>query len=306
MSQYCMQLEAAMRKTTRLKQLILGPELLVMPGCFDAMSARLIEQAGFAAAQASGLGVAASYVGLPDYSMLGMTDMAACTGRMAAAVDIPIMADGDTGFGNAVNVWYAVRAFERAGAAGINLEDQVMPKRCGHLDGKQVVSLEEGVAKIAAAAAARTDKDFVINARTDTLATHGIDEVIRRGNAYLAAGATMIFIDGLDSEANLLKAVRSIKGPVAINLVPGGRSPALPLSRLQEIGVARVSLPGVCLIAAIGAMRGALADVAVNDGVVARPGDREAFRATHALFGMDQVHALESQYLAPLAAKAAE
>jgi 2-methylisocitrate lyase-like PEP mutase family enzyme len=295
-----------MRKTTRLRRLIEAPELLVMPGCFDAMSARLIEQAGFAAAQCSGLGITAAYAGLPDYSMLGMTDMAACTARIAAAIDIPLMADGDTGFGNAVNAWYTVRAFERAGAAGINLEDQVMPKRCGHLEGKQVVSLEEGVAKIAAAAEARLDKDFVINARTDTLATHGIDEVIRRGNAYLAAGATMIFIDGMDSEAHLAKAVMSIAGPVAINLVAGGKSPPLSLSRLQELGVARVSLPGICIASAIAGMRRALANVAANDGLVVDAQSRGEFLGTHSLFGMDRVSELEAHYLAPLAARAAE
>lgn len=294
-----------MHKTTRLKQLIEAPELLVMPGCFDAMSVRLIEQAGFAAAQCSGLGITAAYLGLPDYSMLGMTDMAACTARMVAAVDIPVMADGDTGFGNAVNVWHTVRAFERAGAAGVNLEDQVMPKRCGHLDGKQVVSLEEGVAKIAAAADARIDKDFVINARTDTLATHGIDEVIRRGNAYLAAGATMIFIDGMDSEDNLKKAVKAIGGPVAINLVPGGKSPVLALSRLQELGVARVSVPGVCIHAAITAMQRALTNVRLNDGLISDARSRQEFLSVHDLFGMSHVYELERRYLAPLAADAA-
>lgn len=297
--------EDGLHKTTRLRQLIEAPELLVMPGCFDAMSARVIERAGFAAAQCSGLGITAAHLGLPDYSMLGMSDMAACTARIAAAVDIPVMADGDTGFGNAVNAWHTVRAFEHAGAAGINLEDQVMPKRCGHLDGKQVVPLEEGVAKIAAAADARTDKDFVINARTDTLATHGIDEVVRRGNAYLAAGATMIFIDGMDSEDNLRKAVKGIRGPVAINLVPGGKSPVLPLSRLQELGVARASLPGVCIHAALTAMQQALDNVRRHDGLVNNERSRQEFLGMHDLFGMTRVYELERRYLGPLAAQAA-
>lgn len=296
-----------MNAVKALRQLLAEPTTHFVPACYDAMSARMIRNAGYPLTFLSGYQVSATRLGLPDTGYLTLTEMTAQVRDATTHLPgFPVIVDADTGYGNAMNVRRTVMELAKAGAAGLLLEDQVMPKRCGHLDGKQVVSLEEGVAKIAAAAAARTDKDLVINARTDTLATHGIDEVIRRGNAYLAAGATMIFIDGLDSEANLLKAVRSIKGPVAINLVPGGKSPMLPLSRLQEIGVARASLPGVCLIAAIGAMRRALADVAVNDGVVARPDDREAFRATHALFGMDQVHALESQYLAPLAAKAAE
>ncbi|MGP1664912.1 MAG: isocitrate lyase/PEP mutase family protein, partial [Rhodanobacter sp.] len=216
--------------------MIHAPELLIMPGAYDALSARIIQEAGYAAVQCSGFGISVSHLGLPDYSFLSLSDMVAATRPIVDSVDLPVMADGDTGFGNAVNAWYAVKAFERIGCAGVNIEDQVMPKRCGHLEGKAIVSLEEAVAKIRACAEARQDPDFVINARTDALAVGGIAEVIRRGNAYMEAGATMIFIDGMTSKELAREAVRGIRGPVAINVVEGGKRPARGLD-LDHIGL---------------------------------------------------------------------
>ncbi len=292
-----------MRKTTRLKQLIAAPELLVMPGAFDALSARLIEEAGFAAIQCTGFGISVSRLGLPDYSFLSLSDMLAATQCIVDAVDLPVMADGDTGFGNAVNAWYAVRAFERIGCAGINIEDQVSPKRCGHLDGKSIIPIDEAVAKVRACAEARTDSDFVINARTDALAVAGIDEVIRRGNAYLQAGATMIFIDGMSDKAAATQAVAGIRGPVAINVVEGGKSPGrFTFDEMQAMGIARVSLPGTLMLAAIQGMRDALAAVRTN-GYAGGPGaPLAAFKDLQKLAGFEHVFALERQYLAPLKA----
>ena len=215
-----------MNKTTILRQLILAPELLVMPGAWDTLSARIIEESGYKAIQCTGFGISVNRIGLPDYSFLSLTDMLAATQTIVDAVELPVMADGDTGFGNAVNAWHTVRAFERIGCAGINIEDQVLPKRCGHLEGKSIVPLDEAVAKIRACAEARKDSDFVINARTDALAIGGMDEVVRRGNAYLEAGATMIFIDGMTDKELARQAVTRIRGPVAINVVEGGKTPA--------------------------------------------------------------------------------
>jgi methylisocitrate lyase len=211
------------------------------------------------------------------------------------------MADGDTGFGNVVNAWYAVRAFERIGCAGVNIEDQVMPKRCGHLEGKSIVGIDEAIAKIRACADAREDKDFVINARTDALAIGGIDEVIKRGNAYLEAGATMIFIDGMTDKALARQAVERIRGPVAINVVEGGKSPdAFTFAEMQAMGIARVSLPGTLLLAAIGGMRDAIAAVKAN-GYAGGPGARLAeFNDLKRLAGFEDVFTLEKRYLAPL------
>jgi 2-methylisocitrate lyase-like PEP mutase family enzyme len=290
-----------MRKTTRLKQLIHAPELLVMPGAYDPMSARVIQEAGYAAIQCSGYGVSVTRLGLPDYSFLAMSDMVAATQAIVDAVDLPVMADGDTGFGNAVNAWYAVRAFERIGCAGVNIEDQVMPKRCGHLEGKSIVPLDEAVAKIRACAEARSDPDFVLNARTDALAIGGIEEVIRRGNAYMAAGATMIFVDGMTDKALARRAVEGIRGPVAINVVEGGKSPErFTFDEMQAMGIARVSLPGTLMLASIQAMRDAIAAVRAN-GYAGGPGVRLAsFTELRHLAGFDEVYALEERFLRDL------
>lgn len=290
-----------MRKTTLLKQLILAPELLVMPGAFDPMSARLVQEAGFNAIQCSGYAISVTRLGLPDYSFLAMSDMVAASQGIVDAVDLPVMADGDTGFGNAVNAWYAVRAFERVGCAGVNIEDQVMPKRCGHLEGKSIVPIEEAVAKIRACAEARIDPDFVINARTDALAIGGIDEVIRRGNAYIAAGATMVFIDGITDKALAKKAVDGIRGPVAINVVEGGKSPGtFTFDEMQAMGIARVSLPGTLMMAAVQGMRDALVAVKAN-GYAGGPGAKLAdFNALKRLAGFEEVFALEKRFLSDL------
>lgn len=298
--------QSPLRKTTRLRQLIEQPAMVVMPGVYDPVSAKLAAQAGFEALQCTGACISAVYLGRPDYSMLAMSDMVAATSRIAEAVDVPVMGDGDTGFGNAVNTWYAVQAFERAGAAGVNIEDQVMPKRCGHLDGKAVIPFEEGVAKIRAAADARVDKDFVINARTDALATDGIEEVIRRGNAYLAAGASMVFVEGAASLELIGAAVRGIRGPVGVNIVHGGKSGALDLGDLERLGVARVSLPGIAFQAALKAITEVFATVR-STGSVAGIADRlYGFHALHNLVGMGLVAELEQRFLAPLKANLAE
>jgi methylisocitrate lyase len=294
-----------MTKSERLLRLIRDPALLVMPGAYDAISARIIEDAGFHAVQASGANIAACHYGVPDYSLISMREMAEQTGRIAAAVGIPVMGDADTGFGNAVNAYFAAQAFEAAGAAGINIEDQVMPKRCGHLDGKVVLPIDEAVAKIAAAAAARRDPSFVINARTDALAPHGIAEVIRRGNAFLEVGASMVFVEGADSVAVMRQAVQGIRGPVAVNLVEGGKSPqTMRFAELQDIGIARVSLPSTAMQAAIHALRTVFARV-LADGGIGGYGDLLAgFGVSQRLVGSARIAELEQAYLAPLLAGA--
>lgn len=289
-----------MSRASKLKELILDRELLVMPGAFDPISARLAEQAGFAALQCSGASISGVHLGRPDYSMISMDDMAACTARVVNAVSVPVMGDGDTGFGNAVNAYCTVQAFERAGAAGINLEDQVVPKRCGHLDGKQLVDLDEAAAKIRAAAEARHDPDFVINARTDALACEGMTGVIQRGNAYLAVSATMVFVEGVTSREEIRAAVRGIHGPVAVNVIEGGKSPQrLTFTELQELGVARVSLPAVLLLAAMGGMRTALRRMREDDGTADLGDLLVPFREAHDLMGMREIEELEERYLRP-------
>ena len=287
-------------KARRLKNLIHARELLVMPGVHDPLSARLVAEAGFAAAQCSGFAISLVHLGLPDYSFLSLSDMLAVTRTIVDAVDLPVMADGDTGFGNAVNAWHAVRAFERIGCAGINIEDQVLPKRCGHLEGKTIVSIDEAVAKVRACAEARLDPDFVINARTDALAIGGIDEVVRRGNAYMDAGATMIFVDGMTSKELARQAVQGIRGPVAINVVEGGKSQLdFGFAEMEAMGIARVSLPVTLMLASIAAMREALAAMKHNGRSVA-DGRLASFADLQALAGFPAVFDLEKRYLSGL------
>ena len=260
-----------MRKTTRLKTLIQDPKLLVMPGAYDALSAMLIEDAGFDAVQGSGFGLAASHLGLPDIGILGFREMLDRTRVMAGAVSIPLMADGDTGFGDAATTWHVVREFEAAGAAGINLEDQVMPKRCGHFTGKAVIRMEEMVGKVRAAADARRDKDFVINARTDALQPLGVDEAIRRGNAYAEAGATLIFVDGIETRDEVRRVIAEIDAPVSINMVEGGRTPLFTFDELEKLGAARVSCPVTTILAAMKGVQQALASLRTTGAPGANP-----------------------------------
>jgi 2-methylisocitrate lyase-like PEP mutase family enzyme len=282
----------------RLRELIRSPRLLVMPGAYDPLTARLVEEAGFDAIQCSGYGISVSQLGLPDYGFVGMREMVDRTARIVEAVRIPVMADGDTGFGNAVNAYHAVRAFERVGAAGVNIEDQVWPKRCGHLDGKRLIPLDEAVAKIRACADARQDPDFVINARTDALAVDGVQAVIERGNAYLEAGATMVFVDGLDSKEVARQVVQGVPGPVAINAVEGGKTPrGFDFAEMEAIGIARVSLPGTTMFAAVRAIREVLATVRAQGGIEGYADRIVNFEEVQALLGMHDLLTLEARYL---------
>ncbi len=256
-----------MRKTTQLKQLILDKEILVMPGAYDALSAILIEKAGFKALQCTGYGIAGSRLGKPDVGILSADAMLDHTRNICRAVSIPVMADGDNGFGNVVNVVDTVRRFEDAGSAGINLEDQVIPKRCGHMDGKQVVSREEMVAKIRAARYAAQDPDFVINARTDAIAVYGIEEAIVRGNMYAEAGATLIFVEAPAEIEDIKRVIHEIKAPVSINMTEGGKTPMIPFKALEEWGAARVSVPVAPLFAAYRGVENALR-IMMSEGVV--------------------------------------
>lgn len=285
-----------MRKTTRLKTLIEAPKLLVMPGAYDALSAMLIEDAGFDAVQGSGFGLAASHLGLPDIGILGFREMLDRTRVMAAAVTIPLMADGDTGFGDAATTWHVVREFEAAGAAGINLEDQVMPKRCGHFTGKAVIPMEEMVGKVRAAADARRDKDFVINARTDALQPMGVDEAIRRGNAYAEAGATLIFVDGIETRDEVRRVIAEIDAPVSINMVEGGRTPLFTFDELEKLGAARVSCPVTTILAAMKGVQQALASLRTTGAPGANPDLLAGFTEIKDRLGASRFEALGDRF----------
>jgi len=285
-----------MRKTTRLKHLIEAPELLVMPGAYDPLSAMLIEDAGFDAVQCSGFGIAASHLGLPDLGLLGFREMLDRTRLIAAAVEIPVMADGDTGFGDAATTWHVVREFEAAGAAGINLEDQEMPKRCGHFPGKRVIGAAEMAGKIRAAADARRDPDFVINARTDALQPLGVDEAIRRGNLYAQAGATLIFVDGIDTRDEVRRVLAGIDAPVSINMVEGGRTPPFTFAELQDMGAARVSCPVTTILAAMKGVQTALAHLRDSGAPGSRPDLLAGFAEIKERLGAERFDALGEEF----------
>lgn len=244
-----------MKKTARLKQLILSPEILIAPGVYDALSARIAEVCGFQTVQVSGYGISASSLGMTDASFTSLEEVVTITANIARVLKIPVIADADTGYGNAVNVWWTTKRLEEAGAAGMNLEDQCLPKRCGHMGGKRLISLEEMAGKVGAAAEAREDKDFVLNVRTDAASVYGIDDAIKRGNAYLEAGADMIFVESPGSVEEIQKAVREIHGPVSINMLEGGRTPRLTFQELNQLGVARVSCPMFSSFAAAHALK---------------------------------------------------
>lgn len=237
-----------MKKSTILRQLLEKREALVVPGAHDVISAKLAERAGFKAVQVSGFGLAATCLGLPDMAFLSFEEMRNFSRNIVDAVNIPVMADADTGFGNAINAMYVTEKLIKAGCASMNIEDQMFPKRCGHIEGKTIVPMEEMVLKIKACAKVRDelDPDFVINARTDAIALEGIDGAIRRGNAYVEAGADMIFVEAPRTVEQIERAVKEINGLVSINFfdsIEGGKTPLLPYDQMKALGVARISVP---------------------------------------------------------------
>ena len=226
-----------------LRQMMTGKQIVVAPGAHDALTAKIIEQVGFSAVYMTGYGQAASHLGKPDVGLLTLTEMVARASNIVEAVNVPVIADADTGFGNAVNVMRTLREYEKAGVAAIQLEDQVAPKKCGHMTGRQVVSKEEMVGKIKAAADVRTDPDLMIIARTDARTVHGIGEALERAKAYEEVGADILFIESPETVEEMKQITTSFKVPVLANMVEGGRTPFLPVQDLQGLGYDLVIFP---------------------------------------------------------------
>jgi 2-methylisocitrate lyase-like PEP mutase family enzyme len=239
-----------MRPTQQLRHLLSQGKLVVAPGAYDGMTARLIEQAGFDLVYMGGALTSATH-GLPDYGITTMTEIVANASKLAGAITVPLICDADTGYGNELNVTRTVQEFERHGIAGIHIEDQVFPKRCGHLAGKQVVPVEEFVSKIRAAVAARRDPDFLLIARSDAIAPLGFEEAIARVNAALEAGADMAFIDAPQTLAQLQAIPRLVKGPCLLNIVSGGKTPDVDLDMAQEMGYKLAILSSLMIFAAL-------------------------------------------------------
>jgi 2-methylisocitrate lyase-like PEP mutase family enzyme len=232
-----------MKATTRLRQLLAAKTMLVAPGAYDGITARLVEQAGFSAVYMTGAGTSMAH-GFPDFGLLGISEMIENAAVMTRTVEIPLISDADTGYGNELNVTRAVREFEARGVAGIHIEDQVSPKRCGHLDGKEIVAQGEFLSKIRAAVAARRDPDFLIIARTDSRAVAGFDEAIARANAALGAGADMAFVEAVESAEELALVPQRVNGPCLLNIVSGGAvlvAVDKALRTVKETGIPHVS-----------------------------------------------------------------
>ena len=251
-----------------LRQLVNRKTGLVVPGAYDGISARLVERTGFPAVYMSGYGTSASRLGLPDLGYAGLAEMADHARNLAAAVTIPLIADADTGYGNALSVRRTVQTYEAAGVAGLHIEDQVAPKRCGHLSGHQIIPLAEFAGKIRAAAEARSDPDLLIIARTDAISAVGFDEALRRGEAAAKAGADMLFIEAPRDEAQVHRVAGAFDTPLLYNYAPGGRSPLLPFSRLRELGYAVILLPIDALLVGVRAIAQFLVDVKQHDDVL--------------------------------------
>jgi 2-methylisocitrate lyase-like PEP mutase family enzyme len=290
----------------RLRALIEAPEILALPGVFDGFSTRLVSKLGYTAAFITGSGVSESRLGQPDVGLMGLEENVAAARTMAACSELLLLADGDTGYGNALNAYHTVRAFERAGVAGLMLEDQVWPKRCGHLKGKEVISAEEMVQKICAAAEARVDPDFIIKSRTDVLATHGVPEAIRRLNLYAEAGADLLFADAAMSIEDIGTIARNVTKPLAVNMGFGIRqrstTPLLSAKQLQDLGVSVVIYPRLLTACALmGMKRGLeLLQQSLDSGkVVDRPDALVSFEELHDIMGMAEIEDLEQRFLTP-------
>lgn len=267
-----------MHPSGRLRQLLSQNKLLVAPGAFDCLSARSVELAGFSAIYMTGMGTAASRLGLPDYGLATMTEMVENASAMAAVVDIPIIADADTGYGNELNMTRTVREHERHGIAGIHIEDQVFPKKCGHLDQKQVVPRSAFISKLRAAVNARSNPDFVIIGRTDCNSVLGFEEAIIRANAALDVGVDLALVEAPESVEQMRAVPERVHGPCALNVLLGGKSPLLPLSEIEAMGYRCVLLSDVLLGTAISAYETALRTVrhsrqALDLGWSLRPGE---------------------------------
>ncbi|PKO17507.1 carboxyvinyl-carboxyphosphonate phosphorylmutase [candidate division BRC1 bacterium HGW-BRC1-1] len=293
-----------MKKTTTLRKAIMEKRAVALPGCHDAFSAKIIESCGYEAIQISGYGLAGSLLAKPDVGLVQMKDVLDLTWNIVQAVNIPVMADVDTGGGNAVNAAWITERLIAMGVAGMNIEDQVFPKRCGHMAGKEVIGSDEMAGKIKACAAVRDamDKDFIINARTDCFASMGLDEAIKRCNLYLEAGADLVFIDAIKTRADITRAVAEINGPLSVNLmdgVSGVKTELIPIPELGKMGVGRVSIPVASIMVAHKALKDFF--TALHDSPTGTlPGQTQwlsTFEEYTGFVGLPEYREMEEKYL---------
>lgn len=281
-----------------LRPLLAAPEPILAPGAYDALSARLVEEAGFPAVYMTGFGTSASLLGRPDAGLLTLSEMVDNAARIVEAVEVPVVADADTGYGNPLNVVRTVTRYERAGVSAIHIEDQVAPKRCGHMEGKRVVAAAEMIEKIRAAVEARRSPDFLIIARTDARAVEGLDAALRRARAYREAGADMLFIEAPQTEDEVAAVARAFPGvPLLYNwLEGGGKSPPMSLARLRELGFRLIIFPLGALFTAAKAVRELLATIRKEGTPASASGRMLTFQEFNRLVGLPEVRELESRF----------
>jgi 2-methylisocitrate lyase-like PEP mutase family enzyme len=285
-----------MSRRRDLRMLVEQKNGLVVPGAYDAISAKLVERAGFPAVYMTGYGTCASRLGLPDLGFAGLAEMVDHARNLAGAVAIPLIADADTGYGNALSVRRTVAHYEAAGVAALHIEDQVAPKRCGHLTGQQVIPRGEFAGKIRAAAEARTDPDLLVIARTDAISAVGFDEALRRGEAAARAGADVLFIEAPRTEEQVERIARELETPLLYNYAPGGRSPLLPFARLRALRYAIILLPVDTLLVGAQAVAAFLADLRAADDVLGMADRYLPFAEFNDLIGVAAHLALADRY----------
>jgi 2-methylisocitrate lyase-like PEP mutase family enzyme len=286
-----------MTQAARFRELLRRDGMIVAPGAYDCITARMIARAGFDCVYMTGAGTAAT-LGYPDFGLATMSEMVDNAGRIAAAVDVPVIADADTGYGNELNVSRTVREYEQRGVAGIHIEDQGFPKKCGHLDDKEIVPREDWVAKLRAAVAARRSPDFTIIARTDSRAVAGFDEAIARANAALAAGADMVFVEAPQTLEEVAAVPRLVKGPCLLNVVRHGKTPEVDFADAERMGYKLAIVPGLLFKSVIGVCEQALADMKEagrHPPLLKELTVREAFQIS----GADEWDALRSRFREP-------
>ena len=281
----------------RLRELLAGSEPVLAPGVFDALGARLVEEAGFAAVYMTGFGTAAALVGRPDVGLLTMSEMVGNAARIVAACELPVIADADTGYGNPLNVIRTVQEYERAGVAAIHLEDQVAPKRCGHMDGKQVIPTVEMEAKIRAAVAARRSADFVIIARTDARAMEGMDSAVDRARRYRDAGADVLFVEAAETEDEIATVAGRLGDvPLLFNWAEGGKTPPVDYARLAELGFKIVIFPIATLLGTTAWIRHALAEIRAAGTPLPIMDELPRFDEFLDFIGVPEIHELEDRF----------
>jgi len=290
-------------KAARMREL-LKQGIVVSPGVYDGLSARMVEKMGFKAAATGGSGFSNARLSQPDIGLLTLMENVDACRHLARTLSIPLMADAETGYGNPVTVFHAVEYFEEAGVVGMNIEDQVSPKRCGHMQGKELINAKEMAKKVEAAVKAKKDPDFIINARTDAIAVEGLDKAIERARLYIAAGADMVFPDAVASEEQIKRFVDAVDAPVSINIGFGIRSrpttPLIPVKRLAELGVARVTMARMLPSAALMGMHKALElmlDHVETGTLHDRPDLLYGMEEITDLMGYSKIAELEAQFL---------